>query len=154
MNKEAQHERMPSSSDSNHISIHDYAIYLKLSGFTMEEALDIVEQKAIHDGIKLIYVQTGVVLKVYLDKNIKVGGRRLITGKHTDAEWEAKKNEYDNKCAYCGKGNIKLTKDHIVPVSLGGTGDIGNIVPACQSCNSRKNIRNAEYFKEIIELEF
>ena len=27
-----------------------------------------------------------------------------------------------------------------------------NIVPSCQSCNSRKNTRNAEYFKEIIKL--
>ena len=145
---------MLSNSDNKHIAVHDYATYLKLSGFTMEEALNIVEQRAIRDGIKLVYVQTSVVLKVYLDKNIKVGGRRLIIGKHTDAEWEAKKNEYDNKCAYCGKKNTKLTKDHIVPVSLGGNGDIGNIVPACQSCNSRKNTRNAEYFKDIIKLDF
>lgn len=43
-------------------------------------------------------------------------------------------------CFYCGKQNAG-TIDHVIPLSRGGTHSIGNLVPACHSCNSRKNNR-------------
>lgn len=43
-------------------------------------------------------------------------------------------------CFYCGsKENI--TVDHVIPLSRGGYDSIGNILPACISCNSQKNAR-------------
>jgi hypothetical protein len=43
-------------------------------------------------------------------------------------------------CFYCGaKTNIHL--DHVIPVSRGGRHSIGNLVPACKSCNSKKSDR-------------
>lgn len=57
---------------------------------------------------------------------------------HTEAEWEAKKAEFNSQCAYCGAG-IALTRDHVTALSQGGDDDIGNIVPACRQCNSRKS---------------
>lgn len=41
-------------------------------------------------------------------------------------------------CAYCGKFNIKLILDHIVPINRGGQNCIGNINIACEYCNSAK----------------
>lgn len=66
-----------------------------------------------------------------LEKNVK--------GTHTMEEWLWLCSMFSNKCAKCGNGNVKLTKDHIIPLSKGGTNDIFNIQPLCQICNSKKN---------------
>lgn len=45
--------------------------------------------------------------------------------------------EFDNCCAYCGNvGN--LTLDHFIAIKRGGPDCLGNIVPACNGCNSSK----------------
>lgn len=43
-------------------------------------------------------------------------------------------------CRYCGGSSpdVKLTIDHVVPQSLGGTDDPTNLVTACTSCNAGK----------------
>lgn len=61
-------------------------------------------------------------------------------GKHTAAEWRELCNKYGNRCLCCGSTE-HLTKDHVVPLSLGGTNAIDNIQPLCLSCNSRKGNR-------------
>lgn len=45
-----------------------------------------------------------------------------------------------NLCAYCGRQfrEEKLTRDHIVPVSLGGPNTWMNCVTACKPCNNYK----------------
>ena len=45
---------------------------------------------------------------------------------------------YRSPCFYCGSSN-KITIDHVVPISRGGTHGIGNLVPACAFCNGSKN---------------
>ena len=149
MRREIHLERMLINSDNNRISVHDYAVALKLTGFTMEEAIDKVERMAISDGVRLVYVQTAIVLKVYLDDSIRrrKTKRRILLNEHTEEEWEAKKEQYGHKCFYCNKVS-KLTKDHVIPVSLGGSNGIDNIVPACWACNYKKRARRIEYFKE------
>lgn len=44
---------------------------------------------------------------------------------------------YSSPCFYCGK-IAKIELDHVIPVSKGGTHSIGNLVPACKSCNMSK----------------
>lgn len=43
-------------------------------------------------------------------------------------------------CRYCGQSapDVKLTVDHVVPESLGGSDDPSNLVTACTSCNGGK----------------
>jgi len=48
-------------------------------------------------------------------------------------------------CHYCGKTFEKkdLTMDHIVPLSRGGKSTKGNLVVACEPCNSDKKYYTA-----------
>lgn len=48
---------------------------------------------------------------------------------------------YDHRCAYCGTRPERLHLDHVIPLKRGGRHSIGNLVPACQPCNSSKSAR-------------
>jgi 5-methylcytosine-specific restriction endonuclease McrA len=43
----------------------------------------------------------------------------------------------EGSCFYCGSTQ-RITVDHVVAISRGGTDSIGNLVSACKSCNSQK----------------
>lgn len=60
--------------------------------------------------------------------------------KHTFEEWIKLKEKYNHTCLWCWKiePNIKLTRDHIIPLSEWWNNYISNIQPLCRSCNSRK----------------
>lgn len=52
-------------------------------------------------------------------------------------------NEFSNCCAYCGQeGDMQM--EHVEPIDKGGLHDIGNIVPACLSCNYSKRTSEME----------
>lgn len=73
--------------------------------------------------------------------------RRLTLPCTATAEHEkAIKVAYKGRCAYCGRKPTKrnpLTIDHVIPIAKNGGHVPGNLVPACQSCNCRKNDREA-----------
>jgi len=60
---------------------------------------------------------------------------------------------YDHRCAYCGAP--KECFDHIWPVSKGGKDEIGNVIPACTSCNGFKYVKLPHelpsYFQKVIK---
>lgn len=58
-------------------------------------------------------------------------------GSHTLEEWQKLKEIYGNVCAVC-KEHKPLTKDHVMPLSKGGSDYITNIQPLCRNCNSKK----------------
>lgn len=61
-------------------------------------------------------------------------------GSHTPQEWDAVCELYLRRCASC-QSVSRLEKDHIIPVSKGGSNSIDNIQPLCRSCNARKGAR-------------
>lgn len=48
------------------------------------------------------------------------------------------------KCAYCGRSDLPLTIDHVVPKSRGGNDSWENLVCACTICNNKKGDRTLE----------
>jgi 5-methylcytosine-specific restriction endonuclease McrA len=54
------------------------------------------------------------------------------------------------RCQYCGrhltelKPRESLTRDHLIPLSRGGSNDWTNVVAACSPCNTRKGNRLPE----------
>lgn len=74
-----------------------------------------------------------------LENQVKRGMNKIFTEFNlSKKEWETIKSKFHNKCAYCGKKNTKLVKEHVYSATAGGDYSIGNIIPACSSCNARK----------------
>ena len=65
-------------------------------------------------------------------------------GTYTVAEWTILCKKYGYKCLWCDKRR-KLTADHVIPVSKGGTSNIDNIQPLCGPCNSRKGAKIVDF---------
>lgn len=68
-------------------------------------------------------------------------------GSFTEAEWQALKAHHHFRCLCCHKEEprIKLTVDHVVPVTQGGSNDIRNIQPLCLKCNLSKGTQTRDY---------
>ena len=64
--------------------------------------------------------------------------RRRAAGALTPEEWIAILESYEHRCAYCGVRSDALQMDHVLPVSKGGPTTRENIVPACETCNKKK----------------
>jgi hypothetical protein len=65
----------------------------------------------------------------------------------TAGEWTAILAEHNHCCAYCGVSGARLEKEHVVPISRGGSHTKSNVVPACRSCNASKNHRTVEEWR-------
>ena len=55
----------------------------------------------------------------------------------TAAQWAALQLAWAG-CAYCGATEQPLQRDCVLPISRGGRYTLGNVVPACGSCNTSK----------------
>ena len=90
--------------------------------------------------------------KRYPEKSVAATNRRRalkyaseIT--HTEEEWQELKAFYNFTCLCCGKQEpeIKLTRDHVIPLTQGGSDSIDNVQPLCARCNSKKNNKHIDY---------
>lgn len=87
------------------------------------------------DGLSIIKRKSGFYTQRRRARKFNNGGS------HTYGEWELLKKQYNYTCPCCKKSEpeIKLTEDHIIPLSKGGSDLIENIQPLCNKCNSKKN---------------
>lgn len=68
---------------------------------------------------------------------------RLLNAENTltTQEWNDILQDCGYRCSYCNNTG-KMTQDHIVPLSKGGSHTKDNVVPACGTCNSSKGNKN------------
>ena len=75
--------------------------------------------------------------KIAQIKSNRYAREKGAEGGHTLKEWKDLVNWLKGRCVCCCEKK-KLTKDHIVPLSLNGSDFIDNIQLLCQSCNASK----------------
>jgi hypothetical protein len=54
--------------------------------------------------------------------------------------------KFKRTCVYCGKKDIPLEIDHVIPRSRGGVDSIRNLTLACHRCNQKKGNKTAKEF--------
>lgn len=69
----------------------------------------------------------------------------------TQEQWIEILEQHNHACHYCGRTDVKLQREHKIPVSRGGGFTVSNIVPACRSCNMRKHDRTDSEFFEFLK---
>ena|ERR1035441_5660181 len=79
--------------------------------------------------------------------------RRGNGGSHTAVEWITLCWSSGWRCCYCGIHLTAktVTRDHLVPLSRGGTDNIDNIAPACGPCNYRKHTKTETEFRAAVQ---
>lgn len=64
----------------------------------------------------------------------------LAGGSYTERDLLRLLRRHDGLCAYCTNAAAD-TIDHVIPLVRGGRNTIGNLLPACRRCNSKKHAR-------------
>lgn len=64
-------------------------------------------------------------------------------GSFTVKEWLELKHRHNDCCVRCGvhESIKRMTIDHIIPLTKGGSNFISNLQPLCQPCNSKKSAK-------------
>lgn len=101
-------------------------------GYTFIKEEDIMAFE--EDGILKMKGRQGKFQEIMYDLTYKLKGR--------------------TKCYYCGKeiSPSKITLDHIYPRSMGGPTIPQNLLPACRTCNGRKENMTPEQFRAYRKL--
>lgn len=81
------------------------------------------------------------MLSVEKRRALKCASGKIVTA----SEWKDLKAKYGNKCLGCGRTDVRLTMDHVIPLSLGGKHEIENCQPLCGSCNSTKHTKIVDF---------
>lgn len=86
--------------------------------------------------------------KRFWNQRYKVRKKNAL-GSHTLEDWLLLKAFYGNICLCCKRTEpeIKLSEDHIIPLSKGGSDFIDNIQPLCTRCNTSKYTKTINYMQ-------
>ena len=128
-------------------------IKVKVYAETNSEAISVYHAKHYQQNSDRIKANVASWNKENPDKRATYESRRRALkagngGSHTTEERLLKFAQLGHHCVYCWQ-KTKLTIDHIIPLSRGGSDEIDNIVPACHSCNSKKHDKTAEEYLQV-----
>lgn len=89
-------------------------------------------------------------MKTHPFKSVEYNNKRKamkldVGGVISDVEWERLLETHNYTCLCCGRNDVKLTLDHVIPLSKGGRNVIENVQPLCGSCNSSKGAKIIDY---------
>lgn len=71
--------------------------------------------------------------------------RKLDSQFRGKALWHAMKQVVGNTCVCCWEVASPLSRDHIVPLAMGGENSFVNVQPLCRECNQRKHNKVVDY---------
>lgn len=80
-------------------------------------------------------------------QHLRWARKKGAVGFHTIGEWELLKKQYGFVCPCCKKPEM-LTKDHIIPLTKGGSNYIENIQPLCRRCNAIKYTKVIKFIND------
>ena len=127
---------------------------------TMEQLAELcritVQQETIRAGKDILRLES--LRQMGIDIALSIA--ESIDGLY-DKTFKTLQQKDNNRCEYChrtcntlktlGIGDGKLTKDHIIPKALGGTGRQENIAYICQECNILKgNMLPWEWIRRLL----
>jgi 5-methylcytosine-specific restriction endonuclease McrA len=78
---------------------------------------------------------------------------RLGSESFSEKDWEETKSYFSQRCVYCG-AETELLIEHAIPINKEKLGEhrLGNLVPSCKLCNSKKGGTDfREFLGEKIE---
>lgn len=88
----------------------------------------------------------------------RLNAAKLIST-HSDEEWNEMLDFFNDTCAMCFITG-KMTKDHIIPIYIGGSDGIENLQPLCRNCNSGKTdncdyrLQLANYLRKKLPIKY
>ena len=122
--------------------------YLKVWRFANKQRIAFLDRRyrENHREEKRDYERQYYARNPHIEKAKKHRRRALIQagGSFTSMEFKALCEHYENRCLSCGEVK-KLTPDHVIPLSKGGSNTISNIQPLCLDCNIHKGIQSTDY---------
>ena len=88
--------------------------------------------------------------RVLANKNRRRARLLAAEGEVTAEEFADLCLMYEGKCLACGRDDVRMTMDHVIPLCKGGSNTIDNIQPLCMPCNSRKHTSTTDYRSQIL----
>ncbi len=86
--------------------------------------------------------------QVYLRRHVEKQRRRSVlaqcSGSYTVSEWTQLLDYFGHQCLCCGSDQ-RISADHVIPLSCGGSNDLDNIQPLCVKCNASKGKKIIDY---------
>ncbi len=127
---------------SNQANFEEYLINKKLA--TKDEIENILHSDLVmyeYESIKSSYCGGHAIGRAQnaLIRNIL---SNLGTKPVNIKSWEETQEYFGSKCAYCGSsGDLEI--EHAIPINKAKLGEhhIGNIIPSCKECNSKKGAK-------------